>query len=163
MPSRAMQRKKKAPGLMLTSLLDMFTIILIFLIISFDSQDENFKLNPDLTLPESTARSAFKPAVSIAINKGELLMDEKSVVTLSGGEFDERYYVEDQVPELVTILQDRFERLELQAQYEGTTIDEKAVIIVQADRDIEYRTIYLVLLSAAMAGFFKYRLAILKK
>ena len=163
MNSSVLNRKKKAPGLMLTSLLDMFTIILIFLIISFDSQDENFKLDPELTLPESSARSAFKPAVNISINKGQLLMDEKPVVTLSGGEFDEKYYAEDQVPELVEVLQDRFERLELQAQYEGVSIDDKAVIIVQADRDIEYRTIYLVLRSAAMAGFFKYRMAILKK
>ena len=163
MPSRAMQRKKKAPGLMLTSLLDMFTIILIFLIISFDSQDEDFKLDENLTLPESTARSAFKPAVNLSINKGALTVDGKEIMTLSGGEFDERFYVEDQIPELVTKLQDRFERLELQSQYEGTSIDELAVIIVQADRDIEYRTIYLVLRSAAMAGFFKYRLAILKK
>ena len=35
-------RRNKAPGLMLTPLLDMFTIILIFLIVSFDAEDYDY-------------------------------------------------------------------------------------------------------------------------
>ena len=36
---KSMRGKKKPPGLMLTSLLDMFTIILIFLIVSFEAEE----------------------------------------------------------------------------------------------------------------------------
>ena len=56
----------KPPALMLTSLLDMFTIILIFLIVSFEADQKEFKLNSDLTLPESQARLELKPSVNLA-------------------------------------------------------------------------------------------------
>ena len=36
---RSFFKPKPPPGLMLTSLLDMFTIILIFLIVSFQNED----------------------------------------------------------------------------------------------------------------------------
>ena len=67
--------EKKPPGLMLTSLLDMFTIILIFLIVSFEAEDYDFKLNSDITLPESSARSVLKPAVDIAITLDDKGLD----------------------------------------------------------------------------------------
>jgi hypothetical protein len=35
-------------------------------------------------------------------------------------------------------------------------------VVLQADRELNYRTLYLILRSAAQAGFFKYRLAIIK-
>ncbi|HJL28216.1 MAG TPA: hypothetical protein RMI62_04065, partial [Polyangiaceae bacterium LLY-WYZ-15_(1-7)] len=55
-------KPQKAPGLMLTSLLDMFTIILIFLIVSFDAESYDFRLAEDVTLPESATRTELTPA-----------------------------------------------------------------------------------------------------
>ena len=52
------RRNKKKPGLMLTSLLDMFTIILIFLIVSFDSENQEFELNTELSVEENIAAGA---------------------------------------------------------------------------------------------------------
>lgn len=163
MMSRTWAQKKKPPGLMLTSLLDMFTIILIFLIVSFDAEDQDFKLNDGLTLPESSARSAFKPAVNIAVTNDGLFVDDKPVMKISNGRFEEAMYGQSQVDELVEVLNDKYERVKTRAEYEGTELDEAAVIIIQADKELDYRTLYLVLRSAAVAGFYKYRLAIAKQ
>ena len=163
MMSRSWAKKKKPPGLMLTSLLDMFTIILIFLIVSFDAEDQEFKLNESLTLPESKARSSFKPAVNIAVTNDALLVDDVPVLKLSAGRFSEDSYAKGQIPELVEVLEAKYERVKLKAEYEGTSLDEAAVIIIQADRQLDYRTLYTVLRTAAVAGFYKYRLAIMKQ
>lgn len=163
MMSRSWAQKKKPPGLMLTSLLDMFTIILIFLIVSFDAEDQDFKLNDGVTLPESSARSAFKPAVNIAVTGETLFVDDKPILKMAKGRFKDEVYAQSQIDELVEVLNDKYERVKLRAEYEGTPLEDAAVIIIQADQKLDYRTLYMVLRSAAVAGFYKYRLAIAKQ
>jgi len=153
---------KKPPGLMLTSLLDMFTIILIFLIVSFEAEDYDFKLNPDLKLPESSARSVLKPAVDIAITPSDLLVDRKSIAKLNRGKFKDSVYRNQEIPQLVKVLKKRYEIVKDVAVDEESGED-NAIIVVQADKSLDYETIYMVLRSAALGGFVKYRLAIMKK
>ncbi len=156
------RRQNKPPGLMLTSLLDMFTIILIFLIVSFDAEDYDFKLNADITLPESTARSVLKPAVDIAITPNDLVVDRTSIAKLSRGKFPNSVYANQEVPELVALLTKRYEIVK-DVAVDPETGEDNAIIVVQADQELDYETIYVVLRSAAQSGFVKYRLAIMKK
>ncbi|MEZ4472913.1 MAG: hypothetical protein R3F60_19425 [bacterium] len=82
---KRLRRRRTRPTLMLTSLLDMFTIILIFLIVSFESEDYDFRLNPDLKLPESSARSPFKPAANVAVTRAGVLVEGFLVAPLAEG------------------------------------------------------------------------------
>ena len=169
MKSRFMKSKQPA-GLMLTSLLDMFTIILIFLIVSFEAEDYDFQLNEDLTLPESTARSVFKPAVNMAITPNEVIVEKKKVLSLQKPyRFSEEAYANGEIPELKKVLDPYYKAWEAR-QGEGAELveggeedDEQAIILIQADRQLDYKTLYLVLRTASLAGFHKYRLAIMKK
>lgn len=155
-------RSDKPPGLMLTSLLDMFTIILIFLIVSFEAEDYDFKLQSGIELPDSTARSVLKPAVDIAITPTALVVDKETVVPLQNGKFAASMYENQEIPKLVELLKERYEIVKEVAVDEETGED-NAIIVVQADKSLDYETIYLVLRSSALAGFVKYRLAIMKK
>lgn len=152
-------KSKSAPGLMLTSLLDMFTIILIFLIVSFEAEDHEFQLDESIELPESTSRSVFKPAINVAITDEQILVEEDLVVEFDGRPAQE-FYEEGQIPTLVTRLEADFADFR---NNKGKDPDEEAIILVQADKDLEYKTLYLVLRSASVAGFTKYRMATMKK
>ena len=157
-------KKKKAPGLMLTSLLDMFTIILIFLIVSFEAEDQEFKLNSNLTLPESSARSVFKPAVNIAITPGSLVVEDRQLLKLDDGRFKEEYYAQDEIPELVEVLERAYAiRYGDMSEEELASEETGPIVLVQADKELDYRTLFLVLKSSGKAGFVKYRLAIMKQ
>lgn len=175
--------KKKPPALMLTSLLDMFTIILIFLIVSFEAEDYDFKLNPDLTLPESTAQSVFKPAVNMSITPGAIIVEGKQVYTLTQGKARPEDYAAGQIDPLVEVLEKVYQERNptgAEAAEEATdpkdagdgTGDEAdedeeepsgTIILMQGDKHLDYQTLYLVMRSARIAGFSKYRLAIMKK
>ena len=155
-------RPMKPAGLMLTSLLDMFTIILIFLIVSFEAEDYDFKLQSGIELPNSTARSVLKPAVDIAITPTGLIVDKEQIVGLTNGKFDKSMYDAQEIPKLVALLKERYEIVKEVAVDEESGED-NAIIVVQADKTLDYETIYLVLRSSALAGFVKYRLAIMKK
>jgi len=187
-------RAKKPPALMLTSLLDMFTIILIFLIVSFEAEDYEFKLNPDLRLPESSAQSVFKPALNMSITANEISVEEKSIYSLESGKARPEDYEAGQIDKVVKVLEEIYQR-NLEAlkdaqeeegdelapggkdtasdskdsgadpQADGDSADEEAgtIIMLQADKHLDYKTLYLVMRSARIAGFAKYRLAIMKR
>ena len=76
------RRSKKKMSLQLTSLLDMFTIILVFLMVSFQAEDKDFVLNSGLQLPQSNAKNPFKTAVNLAITKEAVFVQN----TISGAE-----------------------------------------------------------------------------
>jgi hypothetical protein len=47
------------PKLMLTSMMDMFTIVLLFLLCSLSDRPESIKLDKDLDLPRSSAEIRY--------------------------------------------------------------------------------------------------------
>lgn len=151
-------KKKKPRGLMLTSLLDMFTIILIFLIVSFEAEDQDFRLDSELTLPESAARSVFTPAVNVAINPQQLLVEREPIAELDNGRFDDEMYDQGEIEALVERLSQELGELDL-----GPGGDDEAIVMVQADKDLDYATLYLVMRSSSVAGFSRYRLVIMKE
>jgi biopolymer transport protein ExbD len=161
---RSRFEQTKPPGLMLTSLLDMFTIILIFLIVSFEAKDYEFKLDPGLKLPESSANSVLKPAINLAITPDSLKIENEEIIKLDRGKFREQYYTKGEIPEVVERLRKAHEDV-LAREAAGLLADDEdaAIVLIQADKSLDYKTLYLVMRSASVAGFDKYRLAIMKK
>lgn len=162
-------KAKKPPGLMLTSLLDMFTIILIFLIVSFEAESQEFRLNPDLTLPESQARGQLKPAVNMAITGGAVFVGDEEVFQIEGDTVSDEIVEAGKIDPLVAKLKAEYEKRFGEDAFVGVSITEgegsdnnEPIIVIQADRELDYKTLHVVLRSAASAGFFKYRLAVLK-
>jgi len=165
--------KRRPPGLMLTSLLDMFTIILIFLIVSFEAESHDFKLSEDVELPESTAEQKLKAAVNLVVTSKGVTVSDRLVVPFENGRPSPAALESASLPKLVEVLRDEYEKKFGGAQgAEGGTTeaapdgedgeDDGAIIVIQSDKRLDYATLYTVLKSAAEAGFFKYRLAILK-
>lgn len=150
-------KSRKPRGLMLTSLLDMFTIILIFLIVSFEAEDQDFRLDPNLKLPDSSARSVFKPAVNVVLNPQQLSVEEKPITTLFDGRFLDEIYNEGHLEALVDELKIHYEEIDTSLPEE-----DQGIVMIQADRELDYQTLYLVMRSASLAGFSRYRLAIMK-
>ncbi len=180
---RAGKLNTKAPSLMLTPLLDMFTIILIFLLVSLDSDMAEFKRGVS-ELPSSDARGLFKPAVNVDITKVAVLVDpvpgvgdrdEKGepiawqvVAGLNDGIAHPSYYDKEEIPELTVLFEAhmserrlRFEKRVRAAIEAGDEPPEHEdpILLIQADQALPYKTLYLVLQSASRAGFGKYRLA----
>jgi biopolymer transport protein ExbD len=64
-------------SLRLTSMLDMFTILLVFLLSNYSSEGQIITTPKDLELPKSTAQKAPKAAPVIMITKDVIMLDEK--------------------------------------------------------------------------------------
>ncbi len=149
--------QKKKMALQLTSLLDMFTIILLFLLVSFQAEDKDFVLHAGVQLPPSNAKSAFKTGVNMAITKDAVLVEGKTVFRLERGghvkpeDFD--------AGKLESVTQGINEAWTVLKREKG----EEDVVVIQADRTLPYKTLHLVMRSAAYAGAYRFRLVIEKE
>lgn len=166
------RQKKSIPALMVTPLLDMFTIILIFLIVSFEAENYDFRTNPDLQLPESKARTKLRPGVNVQLARTGVFVGDKLVFPLENGRFSDQQRTEASAPALVEVLEEE-RRARFGESADATEVSEsesdsefdgdEPIIVLQADKGISYQDLYVVLRSAAAAGFFKYRLAAVKE
>jgi biopolymer transport protein ExbD len=154
--SMRFRRRRKAMSLQLTSLLDMFTIILVFLLESFQAQDEDFVLHAGLDLPESSARNPFKQAVNIAVDPTAVYVEGKKVYGLTEGAADPEDLDRPRVDPISDAIAAAWEVRKASAG------EDEPVATVQADQDLPYETLDLVLRSAADAGCARFRLVIEK-
>ena len=80
--SKRRSKKFVPPKLMLTSMMDMFTIILIFLLFSFSENPEHIKLDKDLELPRSSSKAEYSDAVKLLLSKKELRLNDELIATI---------------------------------------------------------------------------------
>lgn len=80
------QRLKHAPPpkLQLTAMMDMFTIIMIFLLVSFSSRPEQVRLDSGMDLPKSTARMDYTDSVQLVLSKEKLKLDGEVLGEVQG-------------------------------------------------------------------------------
>ncbi len=67
----------------LTSLVDMMTILVVFLLVNFSVQGELAGSASSLRLPDSTSRLRARPALSIEIGPREISIDGRPVLALA--------------------------------------------------------------------------------
>lgn len=73
------QKFKRAivAGLMLTSMVDMFSLLVIFLLQSFSNSPQVMTLNKGVTLPAAISGSMTKDAPVLSISNEEIMLDNK--------------------------------------------------------------------------------------
>jgi biopolymer transport protein ExbD len=141
----------------LTSLLDMFTIILVFLMVSFQAEDKDFVLHSGVKLPASNAKSPFKTGVNIAVTKDAVLVEGETVYKLErGGGVREADFEKGQVASITAAIDKAWSLHKREAGAED-------IVVIQADRKLPYKTLHLIMRSAAFAGVFRFRLVVEKE
>ena len=155
--ARSRFKMDKKLGLQLTSLLDMFTIILVFLMVSFQAEDKEFVLHSGVKLPMSSAKSPFKTGVNMAITKDAVLIEGKPVHKLErGGKVTKKDFKAGKIEAVTKAIEKAWK---LHKREEG----EEDIVVIQADKKLPYKTIHLVLRSAAYAGVYRFRLVVEKE
>ena len=155
----SVQPKNGVASLNITSLIDVMTILLIFLLFSFSSQDQNLRLVKNLDLPQSTAEKPFKWAINITLSEDRLMVEDRVVCRFRDGRFVD---IEDD-PEKIVLLYRQLVDLKELEKYRMVDRDAaEPVVIFQADKKHRFDTIYKVMKTAAVAGYPNFRFAVLK-
>jgi len=148
----------------ITPMMDMMTILLVFLLKQFAVQ-QAAALSEGLVLPSSAIEKQRTPGVNITVSQNAVMVEGDAVTPIRGGSVDpsvkrdgaNSYYITP----LVDILTKHANRLKKIAALGGSQFDHTATIMV--DKNTPYRLLTEVLYSAGQAEFSNYRLAVIKK
>jgi len=136
----------------LSSMMDVMTIILLFLLKSFSS-GEIITMDESLTIPDSNSRLGKPPkVVNIIASKTVVEVKDQTVANVAEVMASEDNLI---APLFVLLAKEVQDAEELQAQY-GTEFNRE--VIIQADKETSFRLLFKLLYTAANAGFDKIRM-----
>jgi biopolymer transport protein TolR len=152
---RRHSRHKGVATLNLTSLMDIFTILVFFLLVN-SSNTQQPPDNKDIVLPESTAEMVPDDVLKIQISARDILVQDIRIDN-TFAENDDGVTV---IPALVEELNYRASRSVPVLNADG--VPEREVMIL-ADRKVPYSTIRTVMVSANQTDYTKISFAVLRK
>jgi biopolymer transport protein ExbD len=166
--TRAKRRHKHDPEinyLNITPMLDMMTIILVFLLKSLASSAGNIPQSDDLRLPRSSSTLDPSGALQVIVSRVSVTVNGRAIgVQLRNGFIDPSQKRGGSAGFLVNPLnsemRDQAEHARALARQTNTQF--KGEIAIIADRDIPLRTVYEVLYTAGQNGFSNFQLLVLK-
>ena len=142
----------------LTSLIDVMTILLIYLLKSFSSEGEIVTLSKDLMLPESSANKKPELTVVLTINNKYILSEKKYLTSV-----DKVLSTDDLViPELSNWLQNR-RKTTKEIEEHSTDTKFTGDITIQADKHIRFRLLKKIMYTCGQQGYNNFSLAVLKR
>lgn len=148
-------RHRGAATLNLTSLMDIFTILVFFLLVNA-SNNQQLPDNENIVLPESTAEELPEEILTIQVSNREIIVQDTRVASV-----DQVLQSEEEViPALVEELQFRASRSLPVVNEEG--VAERKVMIM-GDRNIPYKLLQKIMVSSNQTDYTKISFAVLKK
>lgn len=139
-PSGGKRRRSVVAGLMLTSLVDAFSILVIFLILNTSANQESLEVDTKkLALPVASDTMMIMQGVTVRVDANNNFLVEQKQVSRSG---------------LVA---------ELKAQFAASSDAKKEGIIIVADKTMSYEDLSPVILAGSQAGFQKFKFAVVRK
>ncbi len=149
------KRHKAGGALNLVALMDIFTILVFFLLVN-SSEVEVLPNAKDIQLPESIAEEKAKETVVILISEENIIVQGKAIAKVS----DVMRMRGNYIPELRQALlsqNDRVLRNEAQDDIVGREVT------IMGDRDIPYRLLKKVMATCTDAEYGQISLAVLQK
>ena len=132
----------------LTSLVDVMTILLIYLLQSFSSEGEIITISKELDLPESSAQKKPELRVTLIVNNKYILAEDQKVADVPEVlESDELI-----IPGLYSWLGNRRAATEKIGQYSSKT-KFKGEITIQGDKKIRFRLIKKIMYTCGQQEF----------
>jgi biopolymer transport protein ExbD len=168
---RAMQRKKRIERdaqfeireLNITAMMDMMTIILVFLLKSYSTSSVSMTASEDIKPPISTTRATPKDTVAVTITPKTILVGDRKVVDLVGGQVPPAFLSGARlVVPLDAALKKEVEKLKYIADRNPNAPFSHELSVI-GDRKIPYDLLINVLYTAGQNELENYRFVVIQK
>ncbi|MCC7382099.1 MAG: biopolymer transporter ExbD [Deltaproteobacteria bacterium] len=147
------KKHNSVSDLLLTPLIDMFVILVVFLIMNFSATGELVNISKDIVLPKAKTTATLERAPVIQISPQTIAIEGFKV-----GDSDEVLRDTDlRVPALTDKLQEMRKVDEM--MHPGVQF--KGQIVINAHKDIDFRLVRKVMMASAEAGYTAINYAVL--
>jgi len=125
--------------LTLTSLIDAFSILVIYLLVNFSSPTASLRVSGDLEIPSAAESSNLAPGSVVSISRGHYFINDKEIA-------------ESDLSEKLVELHGKVRK----------DPHQKDDLVIQADRRIDYAALSPVIMAGSQAGFHQFKFAVLQ-
>jgi len=167
---RARRKARESAGeikeLNITAMMDMMTILLVFLLKSYSASSLSINLSEALKLPASTTQVHPQDNISVTISLGEVAVNDRKAVGAENGVIPAGYKEEGKadgfyIGAIYDALKKEVDKQKYIAQYNVMAPFTGRVNII-ADKRVPYRTLMEVLYTAGQAELGEYKFMVLK-
>ena len=142
-PKSERHKREVHAELLLTALIDAFSILVIFLLMSFSSAGDLVTVGKGIELPIAKMGEQLDRQPVVKVEEGKLFVEDKEVTEAT----------------LVSAL------LDLRKQFAKTRPNEEfpGIITIQGDRRLKYEQLNSIVLASSQAGFSDIKFAVITK
>src|SRR4051794_1735326 len=140
-------RKSAYADLNLTSMVDMLTILVVFLLQTFSASGELLTVQKNIVLPEASNFKDLEQAQVIAISKDAVTLAGRPMADAE--ELNKETTVDWKITQLhdeLVTLKNNYKLLHPSENFPGT-------IILQADKNVDFKVVKKVMYTCAVAGY----------
>ena len=146
-------------------MVDMFVILLVFLLKSYSTSPVTINASKDLTLPASTSTKDPIDALKLVVSKTGIFVDDKKIVDIAEGKLTAK----DIDAGDNNFIKALYEALDEQAKKskniakQNETVEFDGKVVMQADRNLSYLLLRKVMYTSMLAGYSDVKIAVMTK
>jgi biopolymer transport protein ExbD len=152
-------RKSLYQDLNLVAYIDMMTMLVIFLLMSFSASGEIMFVSKNIVLPEAQNWTELERAPVIAVSKDVVTLDGTQMATMDQLLQDASATGDMKVAELhdlLVTLKNNYKLLHPNEEFNG-------IAIIQSDRNVEFKALRKIMFTAQVAGYNNVNFAVSQK
>lgn len=149
----------------ITSMVDMFVILLVFLLKTYSTSPVNITPREGLRLAESNATKDPVDVVKLVVALDGVFVEEKKIMDLASGQVTEANLDKNDPSFLLGLYEALEERAKLAKSISqvNDSFEFDGQILVQADRGLSYEVLQKIMYTSMMAGYADVKLAVAQK
>ena len=163
--------------LQLTAMVDMFTVLTVFLLQNYATTGEVISLPKEVKLPNAAAVKELHPSNVVVISTDEIMLNNQVLVPFTKVKEQEDWMINELKESLEKLIQEgEKEKLSLGNQLRKAVnetktadsapkdeVDQFRKITIQADKDVDFLTVKKVMFTVTESGIFEINFAVIKK
>ena len=148
-------------SLPITPMLDIFSILVTFLLMSYSSDPISHDPNPALELPDSQTTVSLDEVPAVIVSKNEILVNDKKVVTVIGGVVDRQHTTQGAI---YPLFQELTKLHDANQNYGDSGASGKlSTLTLEMDKKHNFELLKMIMLSAQQAKFITFKLLVSKE
>jgi len=160
--------------LSLTAMVDLFTVLVVFLLQNYATTGEILEIPEGVSLPQAKEVKDLKPANVVIVSKNEIRLNNSRLLDFAAVKSQQDWLVEplrQGVEELIRKGEDEKKALGNRIKQavgrmketDGAEVDSFRKMTIQADQDVDFLTLKKVMYTVTEAGVYEINFAVLKK
>jgi biopolymer transport protein ExbD len=134
----------------ITSLVDVMTILLVFLIKNFSVDSDVVSPPPNVELPLSTSQKPAQTRCAVTITKSEIIAGDRTVASTAAVERNDSLVIEPLLAMMAAMLP-------------SCVIDSSGAVVILCDKDVNFAVVKKVMSTCSKAGVVNYSILVLKE